>query len=137
VNAYIEPGSLMTKLVNPIVIRFTLAPILTVTGRRSGHLRSVPIGGAFTYDGSRYLVSGRGRTHWARNLRAAGVGELRTRSGVERFRAHEATGRERDAVVGAYRRAYGRSVAGYFERIPRPEDHPVFRLERVPGAAAA
>lgn len=119
----------MKDVLNPIVLRLGLAPVLTVAGRRSGQLRSIPIGGPFTYEGVRYLVSGRGSTHWVRNLRAACCGELRTHGHTERFRAVEVTGRERDAVVAAYRRAMGRSVDAYFRRIPDVADHPVFRME--------
>jgi len=134
---YVRPAPWMKGIVNPIIIRFGLAPILTVPGRRSGQRRSVPIGGPFVYNTDRYLVSGRGSTHWARNLRAAGRGELRTHGVTETFYAVEVTGREREVVIGAYRQKLGRSVARLFSRIPDEADHPVFRMESIEVTGAA
>lgn len=49
---------------------------LTVAGRASGEPRTVAIS-PVTIDGVRYLVAPYGVVDWVRNLRAAGVGELR------------------------------------------------------------
>jgi deazaflavin-dependent oxidoreductase (nitroreductase family) len=125
----VAPGFLLRYLVNPFVRRLGLAPMLGVTGRRTGRLIVTPIGPPFVLDGVGYLVSGRGETHWVRNLRAARLGTLRTRGGVHAFRARELLGAERDAVVAAYRRRLGHRVDSYFERIPNFSDHPVFRLD--------
>ncbi len=126
---YIRPGFFMTYVANPINRRLGLSPTLTVRGRRSGQPHTTPLGGPFEYAGGRYLVSGRGQTQWARNLRAAGRGELRIHGVTEGFRAVEVIGPEQGRVVAAYRERFGRSVTGYFERIPDPVDHPVFRIE--------
>ena len=56
----------------------------------------------FEWNGARYLVSPRGETHWARNLRAAGEADLHTRRGLEHIRVVELGSAERDAVVKAY-----------------------------------
>ncbi|GLE54520.1 nitroreductase family deazaflavin-dependent oxidoreductase [Mycobacterium montefiorense] len=48
---------------------------LRVRGRKTGKLRAVVIN-VLTSDGVDYLVSPRGNTQWARNVRAAGVVEL-------------------------------------------------------------
>jgi deazaflavin-dependent oxidoreductase (nitroreductase family) len=80
----------MSHVVNPITIRHG-GPTLVVRGRRSGR----PIRAAvprFELDGSRYVVSGGGETHWVRNLRAAGEGELRRGRHREPFQAVEVTG---------------------------------------------
>ena len=119
----------MVDLVNPLVLRVGLFPALTVKGRRTGTPHTVPIGGPFAFEGARYLVSGRGNTSWARNLRAAGRGELRMHGRVEPFWAVEVIGAQRDRVVAAYRRALARSVQNFFAQIPDPGDHPVFRIE--------
>ena len=113
-SPYIRPGFLMTRLINPVVRRTGVTTLLAVPGRRTGDLHTTPLGKPFEYASDRYLVSGRGQTQWARNLRAAGRGELRTRG---------------DRILAAYREALGRAVKGYFERIPDPADHPVFRIE--------
>ncbi len=48
---------------------------MRVRGRSSGQLRAVVVN-LLTVDGRSYLVSPRGNTQWARNLRAAGEVEL-------------------------------------------------------------
>ncbi len=126
---YVRPGFVMTHIGNPIMRRLGVVPTLTVRGRRSGELRTLPLGQPLEYEGKRYLVSGRGNTHWARNLRAAGTGEFRFHGRREPFRAVELSGAERDRIVGVYRERLGRSVQRYFEQIPDPADHPVFRME--------
>jgi deazaflavin-dependent oxidoreductase (nitroreductase family) len=128
-SPYVRPGFLMTYVVNPINRRLGLSPMLIVPGRRTGQLRTTPIGRPFELENRRYLVSGRGQTQWARNVRAAGRCLIRFDGSTESFRATELDGAERDRVVEAYRRELGRSVEGYFRQIPDPADHPVFRLE--------
>lgn len=127
----------MIDLVNPVVLRVGLFPALTVQGRRSGTPHTVPIGGPFEFEGDRYLVSGRGETAWARNLRAAGRGELRMHGRVEPFRAVEVIGSQRDRVIAAYRKAVGRSVSSFLARIPDPVNQPVFRIETLEADASA
>ena len=128
---YIRPPVLLSHLVNPIVVRLGLTPTLLVHGRRTGRELAVPLGAPFVFDGRRYLVSGRGETHWVRNLRADGDCALRERRRTERLHAVELTGSERDRVVHAYRSMLGHAVDGFFARIPDPRDHPVFRLEPI------
>ena len=128
-SPYIRPGFLVTRLINPVVRRTGVTTLLAVPGRRTGDLHTTPLGKPFEYVSDRYLVSGRGQTQWARNLRAAGRGELRTHGVSGPFRAVEITGTEHDRILAAYREALGRAVKGYFERIPDPADHPVFRIE--------
>ncbi|MEC4019066.1 hypothetical protein QMK28_22880 [Streptomyces sp. H27-D2] len=45
-------------------------------GRKSGEWRRAPVN-PITFEGEQYLVSVRGEAEWARNMRAAGGGELR------------------------------------------------------------
>jgi deazaflavin-dependent oxidoreductase (nitroreductase family) len=63
---------------------------LRVRGRKTGKPRSVVIN-LLTVDGVDYLVSPRGNTQWARNVRAAGVVEV-----GPRWRRHQARVREMD-----------------------------------------
>jgi deazaflavin-dependent oxidoreductase (nitroreductase family) len=127
----------MIDLVNPVVLRVGLFPALTVQGRRSGTPHTTPIGGPFEFEGARYLVSGRGDTAWARNLRAAGRGELRMHGRVEPFRAVEVIGSQSDRVITAYRKAVGRSVSSFLAGIPEPATQPVFRIETLEEDASA
>lgn len=127
----------MIDLVNPVVLRVGLFPALTVRGRRSGTPHTTPIGGPFEFEGARYLVSGRGDTAWARNLRAAGRGELRMHGRVEPFRAVEVIGSQGDRVITAYRKAVGWSVSSFLARIPDSATQPVFRIETLEDDASA
>lgn len=128
---YVRSGFLMTHVVNPIVTRLGGTLVLVVAGRQSGQPRTVPLGRPFDLDGVRYLVAGGGETHWVRNLRAAGRGELRLRGATTPFRAVEIDGPERDRIVAAYRAKQGRTVEGFFKELPASTDHPVFKVEPV------
>ena len=125
---YIRPGFVVSRVVNPVIMKLGLTPTLAVRGRRSGQLRTVPVM-PIEHEGSRYLVAPRGETQWARNLRAAGAGELRRRRRREAFRAVEVDGAERERVVAAYRQKVGGIVKSEFQRLPDPADHPTFRIE--------
>lgn len=124
---YVPSGFLIRRVVNPITL-WLGGPTLTVRGRRSGHSVRTPVP-PFAYDHSRYLVSGGGETHWVRNLRAAGAGELRRGRTYETFRAVEVRGDEHDRVVLAYRERMGWRARAFFSALPDPADHPVFRIE--------
>ncbi|WP_217913731.1 nitroreductase/quinone reductase family protein [Miltoncostaea marina] len=110
--------------------------MLRVHGRRSGRLRSTPVL-VLRRRGRRYLVAPRGRTDWARNLDAAGWGELIHGRRTERFRATPVGGDERAAVVAAYVRRFGWLTGRFFDLPRRPTAdqarrvagrHPVFRV---------
>ena len=128
-GAYIRPGFFMTHVVNPVMGRWRRVPALIVRGRRSGRLLTVPMGEPLELEGRRYLVSGRGETHWVRNLRCAGHAAFRRRGTSTSFRAVELHGVEQERVVGAYRAKLGHAVDSYFERIPEAGGHPVFRMD--------
>lgn len=136
-TSYIKPPAFLARVVNPVVVRLGLGTQLVVRGRRSGALIRVPLGAPLELDGVRYLVSGRGVTHWVRNLRAAGTATLRRGGRSEPFRAVEITGDEQLRIVGAYRERLGRSVDPYFAVIPDPRDHPVFRIDPIEAATPA
>ena len=128
--AYFRPPFFVRRIFNPIAMRFGISGTrtLAVRGRRTGEIRRVPVI-PVDHDGARYLVSPRGETQWARNLRAAGEGELRSRQGQERFRAIEVPVADRPQVIAAYQAVAGRAVASFFTTLPDPADHPVFRLD--------
>ena len=127
---YLKPGWVTSRVVNPLLMRLGVVPILAVRGRVSGEWRTVPVN-VLELEGQRYLVAPRGDTEWVRNLRATGRGELRRRARVEAFRATELPDREKPRIIGAYLARWGYQVRRYFEELPEPSDHPVFRVERL------
>jgi len=127
---YLKPGWLTSRVVNPLLMRLGVVPTLAVRGRMSGEWRTVPVN-VLELEGQRYLVAPRGDTEWVRNLRATGRGELRRRARVEAFRATELPDREKPRIIGAYLARWGYQVRRYFEELPEPSDHPVFRVERL------
>lgn len=128
-RAYVRPGALLSKVLNPIVVALGRKPVLVVRGRKSGKLLKVPMDPPFEWNGTRYLVSPRGETHWARNLRAAGEADLRTGRGLEHVRVVEIDGTERDSVVRTYASTITCHCLEHMQRLPDPADHPVFRIE--------
>ncbi len=126
---YLKPGFVVARVVNPLLMRLRVVPTLAVRGRKSGTWRTVPVN-VLEHDNSRYLVAPRGNTHWVQNLRAAGGGELRTKKGVETFRAVEVADDEKPPIIDAYLARWGSQVKAQFTELPDPGDHPVFRLER-------
>jgi deazaflavin-dependent oxidoreductase (nitroreductase family) len=132
--AYIRPPFFVRRIFNPIAMRFGISgtKALAVRGRRTGEIRRVPVI-PVDHGGARYLVSPRGETQWARNLRSAGEGELHGKRGVERFRAIEVPVTERPQVIAAYQAVAGRAVASFFAALPDAAHHPVFRLDAPPG----
>jgi hypothetical protein len=126
---YVRPGAFLNKVLNPITVALGRKTVLQVRGRTSGKLLQVPMDPPFEWNGTRYLVSPRGETHWARNVRAAGEADLRTRGRLEHVRAVELDGAERDAVVKAYASTITCDCRRSMEMLPDPADHPVFRIE--------
>lgn len=127
---YLTPSAFTRHVINPLVSKLHTGGVvtLTVAGRGSGHPRRVPVI-PVTIGDQRYLVSPYGETDWVRNLRAAGQGHLRGRGTAEAVHASEVPVPERAAVIAAYRKIAGRTVAPCFAALPDPADHPVFRIE--------
>ena len=125
---YLKPGFVVARLVNPLLMRTGAVPTLAVRGRKTGTWRPAPVN-VLEHDGRRYLVAPRGNTHWVQNLRVAGAGEIRTKKGVESFRAVEVANDEKPPIIEAYLARWGSQVKAQFKELPDPGDHPVFRLE--------
>ena len=126
---YVRPSVFLNKVLNPIIVALGRKTVLLVRGRKTGNLLKVPMDPPFEWNGTRYLVSPRGETHWARNLRAAGEADLRTRRVLEHVRVVELHGPERDAVVKTYASTITCNCRRSMELLPDPADHPVFRIE--------
>jgi len=128
---YHKSGFFNNKVVSPLLTALRLTPSLTIRGRASGRTYTMPVL-PLEHEGRRYLVAPRGNTHWARNLRAVGEGELRLGGRRIHFKATEIPTAERGPLVAAYVQQYGKKYGGFvakeFELMPDPADHPVFLL---------
>ena len=106
---YLKPPWMQRKVGNRIapLFRPSLISKLSVPGRRTGRWQTVPVA-VLEHGGERYLVSYRGESDWARNLRAAGGGRLTSRGDSEVISVIEVPAGERPA------RAYimGRKMFG-------------------------
>jgi hypothetical protein len=128
-RAYLPVPSLR-RVLNPLALRLGLAPALVVRGRRSGRSIKIPVR-PIEVDGARYLVSNRGLSHWARNLRTAPEAELQHKGRTERILAVEVDGVEREKAFGVYRDTARSDIKALLEEMPNPVDHPTFRLEPI------
>ena len=143
-SRYLAPDVLTRRLVNPLVAWLTRrgvsvwgSRVLEVQGRRSGEWRTTPVN-LLEVDGATFLVSPRGETQWARNLRAAGCGRLRLGRRSTPFTAVELTGPERVRILRPYLRRWGWEVGRFFDGVgadPSDADllavadrHPVFAV---------
>lgn len=129
--AYLKPPWFTRTIFNRVAMRRSIggSQRLTVAGRRSGEPRSVPVV-PVDVDGRRYVVSARGETEWVRNVRSAGEVRLGGDGGAaQRLLATELPAEDSAPVIAAYRAKAGRSVAGYWKKLPDSRDHPVFRLD--------
>jgi deazaflavin-dependent oxidoreductase (nitroreductase family) len=85
---------------------------LRVRGRKSGKQRGVVIN-LLTVDGVDYLVSPRGNTQWARNVRAAGVVEVGPRWRKASLRVTEVDDAAKPEVLRRYLARWYWQVKGY------------------------
>ena len=82
---------LIRRIAGPIWQFAGVAAVLHVPRRRSGTIRRVALI-PVTVDGTKYLMAFGGVTEWARDLRAAGKGELRHKGRTMAFTAVEVDG---------------------------------------------
>ena len=111
---------------------------LRVRGRKTGKQRAVVIN-LLTVDGVEYLVSPRGNTQWARNVRAAGFVELGPRWRSQRARVSEVDDAAKPELLRHYLARWYWQVKGYVGGLtPESTDEqlragaptiPVFALE--------
>jgi deazaflavin-dependent oxidoreductase (nitroreductase family) len=127
---YLRPGWLQRKLEPMFMTRLPNQPYIRVRGRTTGKVRSIPVR-PVDVGGSWYLVSLPGTSNWARNLRASGGAELVEKGDTRSITVTEVFGNERAAAVAAYlaSSSYRPTVKLLTERLPDPEDHPVFRID--------
>jgi deazaflavin-dependent oxidoreductase (nitroreductase family) len=139
-TGYIKPpwaaraiGARMARLFKPDVVS-----VLSVRGRRSGQWRTAAVA-VLHLDGQDFLLSAFGNTEWSRNLRHAGAGRLTRRGRTEDIEVEEVPAEQVPPLIADYLRQFGKmpNVAKTFAALPKPTDHPTFRITRttasVPG----
>jgi len=72
---WLRPANRLVRLLTRAGLPLGTIHVLTVPGRRSGAPRPTPVS-PLTVDGHRYVIAGLPESDWARNVRAAGRGEL-------------------------------------------------------------
>lgn len=134
--------NLGTRLINQVFQEMTrrglgasYRQILTVPGRKTGHLYSTPVD-VMEVAGNRWLVAAYGLVSWVHNARAAGEVTLSRGARTERYKIAEASPAEAVPVLRKYLTEI-RVVRPYFDAAPDAPDealeaellrHPVFRL---------
>jgi deazaflavin-dependent oxidoreductase (nitroreductase family) len=87
-NRVARAGNVVIRWLAELGVSIAGTRALRVRGRKTGKSRAVVIN-LLTVDGVDYLVSPRGNTQWARNVRAAAVVEMGPRWRRQRVRASE------------------------------------------------
>ncbi len=120
---YLKPPWFTRVVFNKIAMATGMSntETLTVTRRRSKQRQQVPVI-PVDVGGTKYVVSTRGESDWVKNLRADPHATIRSTAYV----AREIPEQDRQAVLTACREKAGRAVEGYFRKLPREADHPVF-----------
>jgi deazaflavin-dependent oxidoreductase (nitroreductase family) len=120
---YRAPGNVNRRLMNPLVNAMTRlgisvwgSRVLEVRGRKSGELRTTPVN-LLTVDDERYLVAPRGETAWVKNVRAAGVAELRLGRRREHVELVELADHAKPAILRAYLGRWKWEVGQFFDGI--------------------
>jgi deazaflavin-dependent oxidoreductase (nitroreductase family) len=142
-TVYHRPGWFTSNVFNRLVrganrlgLSLAGAQTLAVRGRKSGEIRTNPVN-PFEIEGRTYLLAPRGTTQWARNLRAAGEGELRAGREARRFKAREVADADKLPLLRLYVEKWAWEVKGFLEVEPDASDeelreiahlHPAFEL---------
>jgi hypothetical protein len=125
VMAYLKPPWFTRAIFNPLAMATGMSDskTLTVTRRGSKQPQRIPVI-PVEVGGSTYVVSTRGESAWVKNLRA----DPNVTMGSTEYVAREIPEQDRQPILTAYRQKAGRLVEGYFRKLPREADHPVFVL---------
>jgi deazaflavin-dependent oxidoreductase (nitroreductase family) len=121
--AYLKPPWFTRTVFNKIAMATGMSSTetLTVTRRKSKQTQQLPVI-PVDVGGTKYVVSTRGESEWVKNLRA----DPNVTIGSTAYVAREIPEQDRQAILTAYREKAGRAVEGYFRKLPREADHPVF-----------
>src|SRR5262245_52998838 len=100
---YLRPPWMQRHVGNRLapLFRPSLVSRLSVEGRHTGRVQTTPVA-VLDHEGERFLVSYRGESDWARNLRASGRGRLRQQGRTEQISVVEVPVGERSALLEEY-----------------------------------
>lgn len=130
-TAYVKPPWMQRNIANRLVPLFQRKMVskLSVQGRKTGAWHTVPVA-VLEFEGRRYLVSYRGESDWARNLRASLKARLDTAEGLEEIAVEEVPVDQRPQLLEVYQDRYGKmpTVSGVLRALPEPSDHPIFLI---------
>jgi len=130
---YLKPSKRVTKIFNRLAMYSTLWDVhtLEVARRNAVDPQRVPVI-PLEHDGSLYVVSTRGESDWAKNVRAAGMVRLGQKGNFTVYAATEVPTEARTDILTAYRKKAGREVNAYWKKLPHDSDHPTFKLTPTP-----
>jgi deazaflavin-dependent oxidoreductase (nitroreductase family) len=111
-NRAARAGNAVIRWLAELGISIAGTRALQVRGRKTGKQRAVVIN-VLTVGGVDYLVSPRGNTQWARNVRAAGVVEMGPRWRRQRARVTEVDDAEKPDLLRRYLARWYWQVKGY------------------------
>lgn len=111
-NRAARAGNAVIRWLAELGISIAGTRALRVRGRKTGKRRAVVIN-LLTIDGVDYLVSPRGNTQWARNVRAAGVVETGPRWRRRRVEAAEVDDAGKPELLKRYLDRWYWQVKGY------------------------
>lgn len=105
-------GSAVIRWLAEAGISIAGTQVLQVTGRKTGRPRAVVVN-VLTVDGTDYLVSPRGNTQWARNVRAAGQVQIGPRYRRRTRRVTEVADDAKPPLLHRYLQRWYWEVKGY------------------------
>ena len=111
-NRAARAGNAVIRWLAELGVSIAGTPALRVRGRKTGELRAVVIN-LLTIDGADYLVSPRGNTQWARNVRAAGVVDMGPRWRRRSVQATEVEDAAKPELLKRYLDRWYWQVKGY------------------------
>jgi deazaflavin-dependent oxidoreductase (nitroreductase family) len=111
-NRVARAGNVVIRWLAELGVSIAGTRALRVRGRKTGKSRAVVIN-LLTVDGLDYLVSPRGDTQWARNVRAAAIVEMGPRWRRQRVRASEVDDAAKPELLRRYLARWYWQVKGY------------------------
>jgi deazaflavin-dependent oxidoreductase (nitroreductase family) len=136
VNFAVRASNAIVELLLKLGVRIGPNVLLTVTGRKTGEPRTVPVALVET-NGRRWLVGSFGEVNWVRNLRAAGEGTLTVGRRSEHIRVVELAPEQAGPVLKDVLAWAPGLIKGYFDVtaespledfVREAPHHPVFEL---------